>query len=114
MSTASEEILARYRQTERESDAFDRVIAVKRLNPAQQLRIMEMSASADETVRAGLFVSACVVDIDGDPITFPRSRAELDAIIARLDQEGMAAAGAALARLLGGAAPAETDDRAKK
>jgi hypothetical protein len=37
--------------------------------------------------------------INEDPIPFPRNRAELDSIYDRLDQEGVAAAGAAVARL---------------
>jgi hypothetical protein len=102
MSTASEEILARYKKVEREADSFGRLIGVKRLNPSQQLKIMEMSNSDNEGVRTALFAAASVCEIDDLPVTFAKSRAELDSIIARLDQEGLEAVGKALNRLLGG------------
>lgn len=102
MSTASEEILARYRTIEREPDAFGRIVGVKRLNPAQQLKIMEMSNSDNEGVRTALFAAASVCELDDLPVMFAKSRAELDGLIARLDQEGLEAVGKALNRLLGG------------
>lgn len=109
MSTASEEILARYRTVEREADSFGRVIGVKRLNPAQQLKVMELTNSENEAVRTALFAAACVCEIDERPVSFPKNRGEIDSVIATLDQEGLTAVGIALNRLLGSGEEAAND-----
>lgn len=113
MSTETEIRLQRYRQIEREGDEFGRVIGVRRLKPSEQTRAAGFTADvtgADKFIgpngqemfiphRMPLLVAAAVCEIDQIPIPFPRSRAELDAIYDRLDEEGLAAASKALARL---------------
>lgn len=117
MTSPTDQILARYQKIERETDAFGRVIGVKRLQPSQNLKIVGFTADLeginaqmrDETgsvievpYRAQAIFAAAVMEIDGAPIPFPRSRAELDAIMNRLDSEGMEAAARAFARLVSG------------
>jgi hypothetical protein len=117
MATASEEILARraqYDRIEREADALGRIIGVKRLKPSQQIKVEEMAPGlsgtsdfkneAGEMVavsrRAPLMLAASVREIDNVPVPFPRDRDALDAILDRLDTEGLEAAGTALSKLV--------------
>lgn len=114
---ASEEIIARYNKIEREIDDFGRSIGVKRLRPAQSLKVVGMTPdlegitmsidagdgkTAEVPYRAQALFAASVVEIEGVPIPFPRNRAELDAIMDRLDSEGMNAAAKALTKLTAG------------
>jgi len=113
MTTQSEVIMARYKQVEREADAFGRIIGVRRLRPSEQTKVAGFCAELtghDEIVgpdgnkvqiphRMPLVVAAAVCMIDDSHIPFPRNRGELDSIYDRLDAEGLAAAGAALGRL---------------
>jgi hypothetical protein len=113
MPTESEIKLARYQKVETETDAMGRAIGVRRLKPSEQTKVAGYCADLtgyDEVVapdgtkvqiphRMPLLIAAAVCKINEDPIPFPRNRAELDSIYDRLDQEGLAAAGAAVARL---------------
>lgn len=113
MSTESEIKLARYQTVEKEADEFGRVIGVRRLKPSEQIRVTEYTSelSGGEEVtgpdgekftfthRMPLIVAASVCMIDDAPISFPKSRGELDAIFDRLDNEGITAASTALGRL---------------
>jgi hypothetical protein len=113
MPTESEIKIARYQKVEKEPDGLGRVIGVRRLKPSEQTRVAGYCADLtgyDEVVapdgskiqiphRMPLLIAAAVCLINEDPIPFPRNRAELDSIYDRLDQEGLAAAGAAVARL---------------
>jgi hypothetical protein len=106
--TASEEILNRYRHVERAADSRGRIIGVRRVRPSEQSKIVGMTADLggydlipnveDETKpavrmshRMPLMMAASVVEMDGNPIAFPRNRVELDAIYDQLDAEGMEA-----------------------
>src|SRR5580693_6510193 len=110
--TPSEERLQRYRQIEREADALGRLIGVHRLTISQQLKIEEMTPALDgwttltdkdgadvKIPRRSLpLIAAAVCEMDNNPIPFPRTRGELDAILDRLDSEGIAAASLAFGR----------------
>lgn len=133
MTTESEIRLARYRKHEREADALGRVIEVRRLRPSELTKLQGMTAEltgfdeaevADETTgqprkvqishRMPLMIAAAVCAIDGQLIPFPKSRGELDSIYDRLDAEGIASAGIAIARLSADdAPPADPVDEAK-
>jgi hypothetical protein len=112
--SASDIIRQRYRQVEREADALGRVIGVRRLNPADQAKITGLTADLNGydlipredgeppirlAHRMPLIMAAAVCEIDGNPIAFPKTRGELDAILNRLDTEGLEAVGKAAARL---------------
>jgi hypothetical protein len=115
MSTQSEIILERYRRVEKEADDLGRLIGVRKLRPSEQTKVAGYTSDlsgSDEFVgpkgekilmphRMPLAVAAAVCEIDGMPIPFAKSRAELDAIFERLDEEGLAAASRAIARLMG-------------
>lgn len=113
MSTESEIKLARYKQVEKEADDFGRLIGVRRLKPSEQSRLQGMIADVvgfDEIEtdtgaripiphKVPLMLAASVCMIDDVHVTFPKNRAELDAIFDRLDREGVEAAGKAGVRL---------------
>lgn len=99
------DIKARYSRTESAKDAFGRIIVVGRIKPSQQARVVDLAG--DNT--SNLFrIVACVRKIDDDDIPFPKTRAEVEALMDRLDNEGMDAAGEALSKLVGTGADAST------
>lgn len=109
----TEEFSKRYAKVERETDAFGRVIGVRRLRPSEQLKVQGLTSDlegdavlvgVDQSVprRMPAIIAASVCEIDGAPITFPKNRGELDAIIDALDAEGMQAAVNASARIIMG------------
>lgn len=116
MPTESEAKLARYSETVKEVDEFNRTIGVRRLKPSEQIRIGGMTpdiSGYDETTgkngdkiqiphRMPLMLAAAVCMIDDVHIPFPRNIGELYAIFDRLDTEGLRAAGKAWVRLNGG------------
>jgi hypothetical protein len=90
--TPSEEILARYKETKKGADALGRVITVRRLRPSQKIAVMRMADSDKPEIYVPLLVAASVSQINEDMLTFPRSNGELNSVLDRLDQEGLAAA----------------------
>ncbi|MCJ2084602.1 hypothetical protein MKK88_01145 [Methylobacterium sp. E-005] len=101
MSTASEEILARYKKREIETDEFGRAITVRRLRPAEQVTLMRMADTEVAQAINAMTVGAAVCKIDDLDYTFPRSVGELDAVLNVLDEEGLAAATKAYIRIQG-------------
>lgn len=113
MTTQSEIIMNRYRETEREADAFGRLITVRRLKPSEQTKVAgyctDLTGYDEVTAPDGtptriphrlpLLIAAAVSKIDDIHVPFARSRGELDAIYDALDAEGLAAAGLAAAKL---------------
>jgi hypothetical protein len=117
---------ARYSHIEREADELGRIIGVRRLKLSEQTRLTAMTpdlGGIDEIPnpsqpgatmlvqqRAQYYVVAMVCEINDAYIPFARNRGELDAIMDRLDMEGMIAAGEAVRRILddgGGPSPSE-------
>lgn len=117
----SEDIQARrakYDRVERVVDELGRTIGVKILKPSQQIRVQEFAPTLEGTTTvvdedrdsptfgksyevpktSPLIMAASVVEIDDIPCSFPKNRAELDAILDRLDGEGLAAVSEGLAR----------------
>lgn len=116
--TPSEEFVQRYTKIEREADSLGRLIGVRRLKPSQQARITEMTPGLDgetemkvldeatgqeKTIsisrRLQITLAAAVCEMDNNPIPFPKTRGELDAIYDRLDREGIEATMIAYGRL---------------
>jgi hypothetical protein len=116
---------ARYSHIEHEMDALGRMIGVRRLKLSERTRLTAMTPDlsgmdeiqrADGTVmlapqRAQYFIVAMVCQINDAMFTFPRNRGELDAVLDRLDQEGLDAAAIAVNRIL---ADDEIGDQAEK
>lgn len=106
----SDEIKARaerYNKAETTADSLGRIISVRRLKPSERTRVEEMTPglSGTEIVVDGatgeqieisrrfqMILAASVCAVDDIPITFPKSRPELDSMLDKLDEEGLAAA----------------------
>lgn len=106
---------ARYSQIEYEMDNIGRRIGVRRIKLSEQTRLTAMTpdlGGMDEVQnpetgntmlipqRAQYFIVAMVCAINDSHIPFARNRGELDAVMDRLDKEGMDAAGRAVSRLI--------------
>ena len=126
--TESEAKLARYNRIEREADKWGRIIGVRQLKLSERSKISGMIADltgVDEVQNTATgemmrvphslthFLAAAVCEIDQAPIPLPRNRPELDAILDRLDNEGIAAATTALVRLSDAQAATDPKDEAK-
>lgn len=101
MSTASEEILNRYKKNEIETDEFGRAITVRKLRPSEQVALMRMADTEMSGPINAMTVAASVSKVDDAVFTFPRSMGELNAVMDMLDQEGLTAATTAYVRLNG-------------
>ena len=111
-----------YNKIEHVTDTYGRAIGVKRLKPSQQLLVQEMAPMLEgttpvqdddsgETIQmpriSPLILAASVCEVDGSPITFARSRAELNSVLDMLDGPGLRAAAEGLAMLQASAAGVE-------
>jgi hypothetical protein len=131
MSLESEAKIARYAAVEREADEFGRVIGVRRLKPSEQVKVTSLTADLtgyDESDytdpetgetkklkfphRITPLIAAAVCEIDGAKIPFAKTRGELDAMLDRLDAEGLKAAGTAFNRLAAANAPMDQETAA--
>ena len=85
---------------EYEKDNRGRQIGVKKYNFLNTHRITCLmgEASANEAAMNQAVLASSVVEIDGDPVRFPITLGELHAIMARLDLDGIGAAGRAMRR----------------
>jgi hypothetical protein len=101
VSTASEEILARYKKRESETDAFGRVITVRKLRPGEQVALMRMGDTEIAQAINTMTVGASVCKIDDLDYTFPKNLGELNAALNVLDDEGLFAATKAFIRIQG-------------
>lgn len=91
-----QEVRDRYKQVEIVADKFGRTIKVGRLRPSEQTKIREMGVGS--AVMA-LQLVAMVRGIDDEEWRFPKTRAELDARMDRLEDEGIEAVSEALPKL---------------
>jgi hypothetical protein len=92
--------------TATETDARGRIIKVRRLNALQAYRLSKAigadSASNEVTMNFATLASS-VCEIDGEAVDFPVTERQVEALIQKLDFEGMAAINAGLSKLAGDA-----------
>ena len=116
MSTSpSERIVAAAQATAEANDAAGRALTVRRPGALERLRLFKAAgaALAGNPAWLGLAtVAASVVALDGVPVPFPASEAQIEALVARLGDHGIAAVSAALS-VLRSAAEARAADTAK-
>ncbi len=109
-------IKSRHGKIEYETDAFGRKIGVRWLGPLQRNALSRIVGN-DDIENMGVMntylPAYAVAEIDGDPVAPPTSRLELDAILAKLDDEGLLAAAKAIGRMRGGSTQQEIVDSAK-
>ncbi len=114
--TPSEAIIAAANRIYSVTDSRGREITFRKLGASEQRRLLK--AVSDETANKerlfGLYMlAACVTSIDGDEIRFPASELQLDALVDRLDTEGLNAVGRAVQDAFGIGDEAEVRDEAK-
>jgi hypothetical protein len=74
-------------------DSRGRAITLKKPGVLAQFKIVEIlgDTASNQTFMGMVFPTLYVAAIDGDPVSRPTKRAELDALIQRLDEEGIEA-----------------------
>ena len=85
-------------------DALGRSITVRKLPPHLKMKFAEVigpSASKNEAHVNTAVLAVCVTAIDGEQIPFPTSKMQVEALIARLDDEGVEAVNTASIELMG-------------
>lgn len=99
-------------RVEYEKDKRGRTIGVRKYNFLNTHRITCLmgDAAGNEAAMNQAVLAACVAEIDGDAVRFPMTLGELHAIMARLDLDGIAAAGRAMARFF----PAEDGEEERQ
>lgn len=101
--TPTQQVVKAAGKTTLVTDSLGRHIQIRKLNALQRMRLHEVVGSAAGNMQymgiAGLAV--CVTAIDGESIAFPTTKRELEAIVQRLDDEGLAAIGEGMQKMLG-------------
>jgi hypothetical protein len=97
------------------TDALGRRIKVRKLRPSERGRLsrkLGQEAAGDPVTFGHSFIAASVTEMDGDPVFFPQSLIEAEALADRLGDEGLEAAGGAIAEHFASraATPAEIHD----
>ena len=79
------------------TDALGRTLKIRRLKPSERSRLsLALGAAAvDQVFFGNAFLSAAVTEIDGERIIRPSSKLEAEALMDRLDDEGLEAVGSA-------------------
>jgi hypothetical protein len=95
MGSPTADLLADALATRAVRDAEGRVLQVKRLTALDRLRLFKAvgPALAQNASYLGMAaLAASVVDIDGVPVPAPVSEAQVEALVGRLGENGIAAA----------------------
>lgn len=93
--TPSQEIISGAAASTNLPTANGRMLTLRKPGALQRLRLADAlgAESAKNEVYFGqAFVAVCVIAIDGEPISFPCSKRELEALVQRLDDDGLALA----------------------
>jgi hypothetical protein len=94
-------------------DNLGRIITLKKPGVLAQFRIVEImeSSAKNEVYMAMVMPIIFVAAIDGDPVLMPNSKREVEALISRLDDEGVDAVHKGVVEHFGGGAvtPEEAD-----
>ena len=76
------------------TDENGRVIGWRVPNALQKIKVLDMigaNSSGNSAVAGQLMLAASVVSINGERVSFPINRLQLEAIVGRLDDEGLSA-----------------------
>ncbi len=102
--TPSAAIVQAATKTKTVVDSLGRSITVRKFSALTRMKFAELvgAAAASNAQYLGVAaLAAAVIEIDGDRVAFPTSKRELEALVQRLDDEGIEAIGPALAELAG-------------
>lgn len=91
--TPSQQLLAKAQQSVVVDDARGRKITLKKPGVLAQFRLVEaLGKTAENVVYTNMVLPIIyVADIDGEPVTAPTTKREIEAILLRLDEDGLAA-----------------------
>ena len=99
MTAASKQIIGAAESETRARDAGGRVLSIRRLDALDRLRLFK-ALGAELSLNApylGVALLACsVTEIDGVPVPPPRTEAQLEALVKKLGDDGLAVASQAL------------------
>ena len=98
--TPSQSIVRAANQPATVSDAKGRKIGLKKLNPLDRLKLFEVIGpdnSRNEAYVGYAALAFLVSSIDGEPVARPANKIQLEALVQRLDDDGMDAIAAHLA-----------------
>lgn len=114
--TPSEQAVAKAAAEVVITDANGRAIKLKKPGVLAQFRLVEiLGESAKNQVYLGMVLPLVfVAEIDGDVVHQPQSKRELEALIQRLDEDGIAAISVAVEQHFGSANPEADRDAVKK
>lgn len=102
--TPSGEVVKASAPTKTVTTKLGRTLVVRKPSALNRLRLYEIigpSAAQNRQYLGHAGLACSVVSIDGEPVAFPTSKRELEALVQRLDDDGLDAAGFALAELTG-------------
>ena len=91
--TPTEQVLAKALATVSVTDKLGRTITLKKPGILAQYRLVEVAgdSASNETYMRMILPLIYVTEIDGDPITQPVNKKQLEALIQRLDEHGIEA-----------------------
>jgi hypothetical protein len=98
--TPSEAVIKAANATVTVKDERGREITVRRLKTLDRMRLLEMVGaenSLNDRYLGYATLAHCVVGIDGDPIPVCNSKVALEAVVQRLDDDGINAVASAVA-----------------
>lgn len=100
MGTPSSRLIAASQQAHSVTDALGRRIGLRRPGALEKLRLLKAAgpglAQNQPWLNIALY-AASVTEIDGVPVPAPASEAQIEALVGRLGDEGLAAVAQALA-----------------
>ena len=94
--TPSQQIVRAAAQPVTVTDKLGRVIGIRKLNALDRMRLFEIVGSdnsKNDQYLGHASLAYAVVSIDGDPIPAPSNKRHLEALVQRLDDDGLAAIG---------------------
>lgn len=111
-NTPAEQLVAKAQATAQITDARGRVITLKKPGVLAQFRLIEaLGDTAQNQVYMGMVLPLIFVsDIDGEPVIPPTRKSEVEALIQRLDEDGITAVQEGVREHYGASTP--EDDRA--
>ncbi len=94
--TPSETIIRAANQVTIVKDSRSREIGIKKMGPLDRMKLFEVCGpenSRNEAYLGYASLAFCVSSIDGDPISRPFNKLQLEGLIQRLDDDGIEAIG---------------------
>jgi len=112
----SEEMVKKAREEVLAEDANGHIITLRKPGVLAQFRMVEMlgQTAENQTYMGMVFPIMYVSAIDGEPVASPSTKRELEALIQRLDEEGISAVALKVNETWGEANPEEAKAEVKK